>query len=139
MVPNSVSRMFSIEAIEKFNVRVLYEAEVEYLNNWGLELPQYKERLDANWILQVLYAQDMFYKNMKNKELKKQVLQYPWTEFVPEELLRNYRDNPYLSDGQKECWKWIVDENYSRLDFYFFKKEFLKKLREVKRKIIGRK
>ena len=139
LVSNSVSRMISIDAIEKFNVRVLYEVELEYLNKWGVELSQYKERLDANWILQVLYVQDMFYKNMKNKELKKQVLQYPWTEFVPEELLCNYEDNPYLSDTQKECWKWIIDENYSRLDFYFFKKAFFKKLREVKRKIIGRK
>lgn len=138
LIPNSVSRTFNVEAIEKFNVRILYEEELKYLNKWELQLPEYKDRMDANWILQVWYVLDMFYKNAVTKVQRKQILDYEWQEFVPVELRYQFENNPYLSEQQKKCWKWIVEKQLGTLIRYFWKKKLYFKLRDMKRVVTGK-
>lgn len=139
LIPNSISRTFHMDAIDRFNTKVLYAEELSYMSKWGIESPEWKNRMDAGWIMQTWYVLDKFYNAVKSKEQKKQILHYPWTELVPKELTSGYENNPYLSEIQKECWTWIVSRNYDKLESYFCKKAVVKKLRNVKRKIVGRK
>lgn len=134
-----ITKTFTIDAIDRFNVKVLYEEEKKYLEKWDLQPEIWLEKMNASWILQTWYVLDKFYNNAVGPRQKKLVLEYNWKQFVPEEILSNYKDNPYLTEQQKLCWKWVEEEEHKFLKRYFWKKAFISKLRKLKRNISGRK
>lgn len=136
LVPNSVTREFTPSAIERFNTSVLYEEEKNYLFTWELELPKWQEKLDAMWVGQMLYVLDLFYKNVKGKKGKIQVLQYDWLAFLPKEMVERAAQNSYLNAAQKKCFKLVIQKDYKGLKTYFMKKTVYLRLRDWKRKYI---
>lgn len=136
LIEGSVTRQFSVDAVERFNIKILYDEEQKYLLQWGLEIPEYQEKLDASWISHVLYVFDLFYNNVKSRFDKENILKYNWTTFVPEKLLCEYSKNPYLNTVKKQLWDWIIEKQYSKLRLYFLKKKICKTIRKAKRKIL---
>lgn len=136
LVEGSVTRQFSVEAVNRFNTKTLYSEEQKYLIQWNLEQPEYQNRMDASWLSQVLYVFDLFYNRVKSFSDRSKLLRYNWTEFVPEDLLTKIYENPYLNKTQKQCWFWIINKNYCKLRVYYLKKKIYKILRNIKRKLL---
>lgn len=136
LVPNSVTREFTPNAIERFNTSILYEEEKNYLRTWELELPKWQEKMDAMWVEQMLYVLDLFYKNVKGIKGKNQVILYDWLSFIPVEMLGRIPCNSYLNEAKKGCWKLVVEKDYKGLKKYFLKKQVYLMLRDLKRKYI---
>lgn len=125
----SVTRRFTVENIEKFKITPIYQDEKDFLYNWKLELPEWKYRLDAQWVQYAFYVFDLFYKNVSKKE-RKQVMSYDWCSFLDKESLSGIDSNPYLNDTYKKLWNWIINKNYSSLKLYFLKKKLRKILKK---------
>lgn len=137
LIPNSISRTFSVETLERFNVKVLYEEEISYIRKWNLEDPEYQQRLDASYIAQAWYVCDLYYDKARSKEAKSKILRYDWQKFIPEKVLAHYDVNPYLTKQQKQCWKWILDKEYKKLKKYLWKKKLYSKWKRMKKQIVG--
>lgn len=125
----SVTRKFTVENIEKFKTTQLYQDEKNFLYNWKLELPEWKYRLDAQWVQCAFYVFDLFYNNVAKKE-RKAVMSYDWCSFLDKESLSELDNNPYINDTYKKLWSWIINKNYSSLKLYFLKKNLRKKLKK---------
>ena len=137
IIQGSISRQFSYDAIGRFDTKILYPEEKRYLEKWELELPEWKHRMDALWINKIFYIFDSFYKNVSRKE-KKAVLRYQWTDITPAEALDGVKENPYLTDIQKQLWEWIANKEYGKLEKYFCKKKIYNILRNSKKKLTGK-
>ena len=135
LVEGSVTRQFSLDAVKRFNTRILYDEEKAYLQKWNLKMPEYQQRLDSSYIIHTLYVFDLFYNKAKSASDKSKLIHYNWTSFVPDELLQGYSDNPYLTDSQKKYWSYVVNKEYGKLKLYFAKKKIIKGLRSIKRKV----
>ena len=126
----SVTRSYSVKAIEKFNSVALYDIEKKYLKKWQLPYPEYQQRFDALSARDAFYVFDMFYKNTRGKA-RNYVLHYDWTRFLSKETYAGLQNNPFLNDTFKQLWKWIVEKNYFALKNFFFKKQIRKKIKRL--------
>lgn len=138
LIPNSITRTFSLESISRFNIKELYEEELNYLKTWNLPLSEWKDRLDASWILQTWYIFDLYYNKIQNRAVRNQILRYEWSDFLPKVVIETFEDNAFLSEKQKQCWKWIINKEYSALRKFFLKKSIYSQLKYLKRKILGK-
>lgn len=128
LVAGSVTRQFTLQAISKFNDTVLYDATKDYLKKWKLNVPEWEQRMDAGWADRMVYVFDLFYTHC---DAKNSVIAYDWTAFLPTQVKRSYRSNPYLNDVKKQYVTWILEKKKSRIDFYIWKRELRKKLKAV--------
>lgn len=122
LMPNSITRTFDIKAIDRFNVKVLYNEELNYIHKWKLDYEKWKARLDAGYIMQTWYVLDMYYHKVQSRRLKNRILEYDWASFVPEEINSYYKENVYLNEQRKICWSWVLQKNKLALKSYFLKK-----------------
>lgn len=132
LIPNSISRTFTIDSVSRFNVKEIYKEEQKYLTKWGLTTPEWKHRLDASYMLQTWYILDLYYNKIKDEKIRNELLAYNWFEFIPSGAIDEYENNSYLNAQQKQCWKWIIEKNYSALKKYFRKKKIRTVLKECK-------
>ena len=130
----SMTRQFTVDAIDRFNTSILYEAELSCLREWGMNSE--KERFDASWIRYMLYVLDLFYNKVK-KEDRKEVLKYPWERFIPKEI--NIGDvflSKHISNTSAELYDYIKSKSYQKIKYYFAKKKIYAKLKKIKRSIM---
>lgn len=128
----STTRQFTVDNIRKFNTVILYDFEKELLSEWDLNTKEHKTKFEATWADYTLYVFNMFFYRVDKKE-RQRVLEYPWESFLPKEIsYRRIYDNAVLSDIKKQMWHWIEEKNYKMLNKYFYKKDFIKKLRKIK-------
>ena len=131
LVEGSVTRNFTIDSISKFNTAELYEAEKSFVEKWNLELPLYKEKLDAQYVCGAFYVFDLYYNNVSKKD-RKVVLEYDWCGFLNNVILDGISVNSQLNLTQKQLWNWIKNKKYSELKTYFLKKKVRKFLKKLK-------
>jgi glycosyltransferase involved in cell wall biosynthesis len=132
LVEGSVTRQFTPAAIERFNDSALYEITGEYLKKWKMDTPEWRNRMDANWVDNMLYVFKQFYLQCRDK---KSVIAYDWQEFLPDAVKGNLENNPELNDFKKEFTGWIFDKRNAKIAWYIGKKETKKKLKAlIKRK-----
>lgn len=136
LFPGSVTRQFSPEAAARFNTSVLYPCEAAYLKKWGLYSDDALLRLQAGYVAQTLYAFDLLYRNIKDKNERSRLVHYAWDSFVPSVCLQNYRTNPYLNGVQKRVFAMLLSADEKGLRRYFLKKNLYRTARNVKRKLI---
>ena len=135
--PNGISRSVSYEMLDKNNtVHVYYEIK-RYLKKWGMDNDEYNLKLDAKWLSEAMYTLIRFYLKAKDSTAHDLLLKYYWNSYVPEEALRGFENNPYLSDAYKTVWKMIVNGDKQGLKRYFAKKKIYTGLKRIKRKITG--
>lgn len=135
--PNGISRSVSYEMLDKNNtVHVYYEIK-RYLKKWGMDNDEYNLKLDAKWLSEAMYTLIRFYLKAKDSTAHDLLLKYDWNSYVPEEALRGFENNPYLSDAYKTVWKMIVNGDKQGLKRYFAKKKIYTGLKRIKRKITG--
>lgn len=133
LIPNSITRTFSLESISRFNIKELYEEEFNYLKKWKLPLPEWKDRLDAGWVLQTWYIFDLYYNKIRNKTVRNQILRYEWCDFLPSKVVGKIECNSYLNKQQKKCWKWIIEKKYCLLQIFFMKKSIHSRFKKLRK------
>lgn len=134
LMPNSITRTFNVKAIERFNVKVLYDEELNYIRMWQLGFEKWKAKLDAGYILQTWHVLDMYYNKVQGHQLKNRLLEYDWLDFIPEKANSTCKGNIYLNEQQKKCWNWVLQGNKRALKLYFLKKKARKSIRNLIKK-----
>ena len=132
---NSTTRRFSVESIENFNDTLLFDVKLRYAQKWGFDLSQWKQRIEANVIIYLLYVFDLFYMNNSAK-IRKAVIEYPWEKFIPNGFeVSSIENNDFISKKQNELLHWILKKDSKRIRLYYIKKRTYRKARMMKRKI----
>ena len=133
--PGSATRVFSPDAVERFNTAALYPTELGFIRRWAL--PQETVlRLQASYVGQAVYVLDRFYRNIGEKDGRDRLIAYPWKTFVPAQCLQNYQTNPFLSDAQKRLFSMMLINDGRGIRKYFRHKQTVKRLKELKKKLI---
>ncbi len=132
----STTRQFSFSAIDRFNTNAVYPFELECLKAWDIYTPDSVSRLNASYISQMLYVHDMFYNRAGGDDRKRMLSEYPWRSLVPEECLKDFPDNLFLNDTQKEIASLILDADITGVKRFYRRKKLMKSLRSIKRKVV---
>ncbi len=130
----SVTRNFDISQVSKFNMKILCETEEDYLEKWGLNISEWRKRLEAFFLNNAMYTFCKFYENVSDTNQRKMLIRYDWTDFVPEAYLKGLDKNPNVSDVYKTLWQYVINKDYLKIKVFFIKKSIYKKLRDMKRK-----
>ena len=136
LFPDSVTRQFTLDAVDRFNSRAIYPCEIMYLKQWGMDTPEWRQRLYASYCANLLYVFDRFYLRLRNAEDRARLIGYDWRSFLPEESGRSYADNPYLNETQKNLFRMISEKDDRGIRQYYHKKKLYQAARNLKRKFI---
>ena len=120
--PGSVTRHYSPEAADRFNVSILYPCELDYLRRWGLLNEENRLRLQAQYIAQTLYVFDLLYRNIPNAAERDRLIEYPWREHIPDACVAAYPGNPFLNDVQKRLFAQLLAGDGRAVRSHFRKK-----------------
>ncbi len=137
LVDGSVTRCFSVNSIEKFNIRPLCEVEEEYLGKWNMKTKEWQEKLEAVFLNYAMYTYSNFYKNLSSSEDKKRLAEYDWKNFVKEEYLIRMQANTCVKDEYKKLWGYVLNKKYFLIELHFMKKNAYSALKNTKRRLLG--
>ena len=137
LVDGSVTRCFSVNDIEKFNIRPLCEVEEEYLCKWNMKTEKWQEKLEALFLNYAMYTYSNFYKNLSSTEDKKRLTEYDWKSFVKEEYLMRMEANTCVKGEYKKLWNYVLNKKHSLIDLHFIKKNAYSALKKSKRRFLG--
>ena len=135
--PGSTTRHFSFDAIDRFNTNSVYPFEIECLRSWDMYTPDSVSRLNASYISQMLYVHDMFFFRSGGDDRRRVLAEYPWRSLVPEECLKDFTDNPFLNDKQKEIATLVFAGDIVGVIRFYRRKKLMKSLRGIKRSIFS--
>lgn len=135
--PSSISRSVSVDSMLKNSTLHVYDEIKKYLPEWGMNTDEWEKKLDANFLSQTAYSLDRFYLASKDDKTREAVLSADWKSLVSSSALKDFENNPYLSDAYKTVWKMIVNGDKPGLKRYFTKKKIYTGLKRIKRKITG--
>ncbi|MBQ6421434.1 MAG: glycosyltransferase family 2 protein [Clostridia bacterium] len=136
--PGSVTRMYTPEALDRFNSCVLYPFEKACIVRWGLPEKETLLQLQAAYPAQAVYLLDRFYKNMPDAGDRRRLLGCDWRTLVPADCIAAYKTNPYLNDTQKALFSMMLDNDVQGLTKHFKKKKRVDTLRTLKKKVLPR-
>lgn len=133
---SSVTRNFDISQVDKFNIKLLCEAEEKYLQKWGMKSPEWQKKVESFFLNNATYTFLKFYENVKDTKQRSQLIKYNWLDFVPESYVSDLPQNPNVSDFNKQLWGYIINQEYLKMKIFLTQHIAYKKIRNVKRKII---
>ena len=125
----NISRSYRPETIPSKNTLYVYDRFMEYLPEWGMNTEEYRQKLNARWLGEVVYTFTTYYENVSEKN-KKAVLEYNWSSMLPEAVL-NENNNPYENPVCRSLHSNLISQKHIYIKFYFLKKrarKFIKKL-----------
>ena len=124
--PEGFSQGFGEKDFEYFNTKYVFELLEAFL------IKKYPEDTELLWQLyarnfnETVYYILKFYRSAKNKERKKQVVEYDWNSFLLEKTLNNVENNAFVRQTYLRVWKAFSQK--AHLEIY---------IREKFRKYIG--
>lgn len=125
----SISRSFRPETIKKRNILYVYDRFTEYLPKWGMDTKEYRQKLNARWLDEVMYTFSTYYENVRFSE-RKSVLTFNWNSMLPSEA-RLETDNPYENKVYRKLYSHISKKNFLYIRLFFLKKKTRKFLRKL--------
>ncbi len=137
LVSGSMTRDYSPERIGRFNTVMMYEKTVEYMRNWNMYCSPWREMMEAGWFGTALHVFDRFYENVRTMSQRRQVLDYDWSLFIPEDLQHAYMENPCLNDIRKRLWDDLVSKRICRVRLYMWKRDIRRKFVKTVRACLG--
>lgn len=130
----SISRNFRTETLNKKDTIHVHDKVLEYLEIWGMNSQEMRQRVDAKWFNEAMYMISKSYESTHTKEEKKAVIGYDWNRLIPGGVFSS--DNAYENqDYQKLYSMWLVG-NEKGIHRYFWKKRCYQKAKEIKRKLL---
>lgn len=128
----SISRSFRPETIAKKNTLHVYEKMLEYLQIWGLQDEETRQRLNTRWFHETMYFFAKYYEGAVNKKEREAVLTYDWNSMLPAKQMD--LNDKYVNQEYKKLYLSLEKKEFSSIHRYFLKKKCYRKLREWKRK-----
>ena len=126
----SISRSYDIQKIDKKNTLYVYERFRNYLPVWGMNTEEYRQKLNARWLNEVMYTFSQYYENVHSRKERKEVLNYNWSSMLPEEVVKS-TDNPYENKALRKLFSCISQKRFLRLKIHFSYKKFYKNYRKI--------
>ncbi|MBQ3006124.1 MAG: glycosyltransferase family 2 protein [Clostridia bacterium] len=125
----SISRSFRPETIAKKNILYVYDRFMEYLPKWGMDTEEYRQKLNARWLGEVMYTFSSYYESVSAKD-RKAVLEYNWSSMLPEAVL-NEKNNPHENIVNRSLFCNLTNKKFFRVRIYFVKKKARKLIKKL--------
>lgn len=125
----SISRSFRPETIKKKNTLYVYDRFRAYLPLWGVDNEEYRQKLNARWLGEVMYTFTQYYENVTKKD-RKTVLNFDWSSMLPEEA-KTDTNNPFENVVNRRLYGWLTNKNFLKIRLYFFKKRTRKLIKKL--------
>ncbi len=125
----SISRSYNSQKIERKNTLYVYDRLKEYLPKWDMDNEEYRQKLNARWLNEVMYTFTTYYENVRFNE-RKSVLTFNWNSMLPSEA-RLETDNPYENKVYRKLYSHISKKNFLYIRLFFLKKKTRKFLRKL--------
>lgn len=133
---SGTTRNYSVDRIPCFNDAPVYRERVRFADKWGLNSPEWKQRIEANALYNVIHVFDLFYSHASQND-KNKVIEYPWQVFVPEALRdKEITDNPIFVKEYQQLLSWILQHDKRKIKSYYLKKRGYLTFKNIKRKIM---
>lgn len=125
----SISHSFKPETIKKKNTLYVYDRLTDFLPLWGMDTPEYRQKLNACWLNGTMYTLTQYYENVEKKD-RKAVLEFDWGSMLPEEAKADV-GNPYENKVYRNIYMNLESKNLFAVKFHFFKKRIRKLLKKL--------
>lgn len=125
----SISRSFRPETIEKKNILYVYDRFMEYLPKWGMDTEEYRQKLNARWLNEVMHTFTTYYENVRHSQ-RNFVLNYDWSSMLPPEA-GSETDNPYENEVYRVLYTKLIQKKHCYIRLFFIKKKARKLLRKL--------
>jgi len=102
--PKGFSQGFEEKAFEYFNTKYVFELLEAFLLEKMQENNQLLKQLYARNFNETVYYILKFYRSAKDKQRKKQVVEYDWNSFLLEETLNYIENNDYVRKTYIKVW-----------------------------------
>lgn len=126
---SSISRDFDSQSIRKKNTLYVYDRFIEMLPEWGMNTPEIIERLQASWFGYAIYTFNQYYKEAKNSNQRKAVVDFDWDSFLPEYSA----SNRYISKNNLKTYRLIKSKKYVALYLLYLKNNYQKIIKKFLR------
>lgn len=126
----SISRSLSPETIEKKNILYVYDRFMEYLPKWDMDTEEYRQKLNARWLNEVMFTFSQYYEAASSSKDKKAILNYDWSSMLPADAQKN-TNNPYENLVYRNLYTKLTDKKLFYIKLFFIKKKskrFIRKL-----------
>ncbi len=130
---NSISKSFSVDAINKFNMLHVYEQFMKYLPQWGMDDTGHLNQLKNRWMNETIYTFSNFYEGAKDNLERKQIVGFLWDSFLPNDFVVD--DLTETNKVNVLLYKKIKEKDYDFLKRYFLKKKVYKKYKTIKARL----
>ncbi|MBQ5592697.1 MAG: glycosyltransferase [Clostridia bacterium] len=132
----SISRSFSAENIDKKNILYVYERLTELLPKWGMDNGENRQKLKARWLNETMYTFSKYMENAKCLKDIKLILNYNWSSMLPEGVENN--PNEYENKTYRKLFEKLKSKEYFSILLFFIKKKTVRKIRDLKSKVLGK-
>lgn len=132
----SISRSFTPETIEKKNILYVYDRLREYLPKWGMDTEEYRQKLNARWLNEVMYTFSSYYENVPAKD-RKAVLEYDWASMLPDDV-KSSITNPFENKTNRKIYNKIINNDNLWIKLYFAEKKLYQNYRKLKSRLLNR-
>lgn len=125
----SISRSVSVNKLERKSTLFLYNRLKTLLPVWGIDGEEYRQKLSARWLDEVMYIFRRYYENAAVQD-RKAILNFDWGSMLPEEAKAD-TNNPYENKVNRKVYGWLTNKKFFKIRLYFFKKtasKFIKNL-----------
>lgn len=132
----SISRSYNSQKIEGKNTLFLYYHFKSCLSDWKMNTEEYRQKLNARWLNEVMYTFSMYYENVSASD-RKVVLNYDWSSMLPQEVADG-AENRFENPISRKLYNFIKDKRYFRLKLHFTYKRLYKNYRQIKSRLMNK-
>ena len=129
----SISRNFNPEVIAKKDSSHVFEEMFSVLPEWKLNTEEFKQKIYARWFSDVMY---IFVKSCENAATNKEIdsiLDFDWLSMMPSCVVNTF--DSYVNQQYTTLYSYLVDGEFRKIKFEFFKRKLYKKVVSLKRKL----
>ncbi len=134
---SSISRSADPNKIGRKNTLFLYQRYKELLPLWGMDTEEYRRKLDARWLNEVMYTFRQYYEHAETAKDRKVVLAFDWSSMLPEDV-RNCSENPFESKASRKIYTLVSKKKRFRLNLYFAYNRYYKNYRKLKSRLLNK-
>lgn len=132
----SVSRSFSTADIDKKNILYVYDRLTELLPVWGMDDEETRKKLKARWLNETMYTFSKYMENAASVKDIRIILNYNWSSMLPEGVENN--PNEYENKSYRYLFEKLKSKKYVSIILFFIKKKAIRKIRDLKSKVLGK-
>lgn len=130
------TRRYTLDRISIFNDTILHEKRLCFAKKWGMNFPEWRDRIEAYELNHLVYVFDLFYVN-GDRVVRKNILDYHWIDFIPRDVLIDTIDsNEYISTINHRLLRWLLGKQWFCIWIYYRKKLTYQFIRRLKKRVL---